>query len=202
MGPGRPLGDTEVGCDLPVRESLGDPCQDIALASGQGLDPVAIASAPGAAGPPAVAHPSGDDPRDGRIEMDLARRGRPDGAGQLVGLGILEQEARRPGLDRGDHPGLLDEAGQRDDLGLREDRLDAAGRLDAVDHRHHQVHHDDVRPELAGALDGLGAIGGLADDHDVVVELEEIAHPATDHRVVVDEEDPDRGVGHRGSGGP
>ena len=78
------------------------------------------------------------------------------------------------------------------DLELWMRGLDARGRLDAVEVRHHQIHDHDVRPELLGTLDGLAAVGRLADDLDVVVQLEEIAHPATDHRVVVDEEDADR----------
>ena len=42
------------------------------------------------------------------------------------------------------------------------------------------------------------AVRGLADDHEVVVQLEEVAHPPADHRVVVDEQDPDRRAGQRG----
>ena len=41
------------------------------------------------------------------------------------------------------------------------------GGLDAVDARHLHVHEDDVGAQLAGQLDGLGAVPGLADDLDV-----------------------------------
>ena len=42
-----------------------------------------------------------------------------------------------------------------------------------------------------GRLERRHAVGGLADDLEVVVQLEEVAHPAADHRVVVDEQDAD-----------
>ena len=39
------------------------------------------------------------------------------------------------------------------------------------------------------------AVGRLADDLEIVVQVEEVAHPAPDHGVVVDDQDPDP-VGH------
>ena len=49
-------------------------------------------------------------------------------------------------------------------------------RRDPVDAGHQQVHHDDVGPELGGRARRPGAVVGLADDLDVVVQLEEVAH--------------------------
>ena len=41
-----------------------------------------------------------------------------------------------------------------------------------------------------GELDALGAVGCLADDLHVVLELKEASEAASDHLVVVDEQDP------------
>ena len=70
---------------------------------------------------------------------------------------------------------LLDERGHGHDLGLGALGLDPADGGDAVHVRHQQVHQDDVRLEPAGHRHALGAVGGLADDLDVVLVVEE--HP-------------------------
>ena len=120
MGPGRPLGDAELVSDRPVRQAAGDAAQDLPLAGGQRgqASPTRRRAAP-AGDRRAVAHPPGDDPGDGRVEVDLAGRRGPDRRGQVVRLGVLEQEPRRAGLDRGDDACLLDEARERDDLDRR-----------------------------------------------------------------------------------
>lgn len=63
---------------------------------------------------------------------------------------------------------------------------------EAVHRGHPDVHQDDVR---AGALDefpDLGAVGGLADDLDVVRAAHHQGQTGPDQRVVVDEEQSDR----------
>jgi hypothetical protein len=99
-----------------------------------------------------------------------------------------------PGLERGGDLLLLDEARHRDDLRLGPLGLDPADRGDAVHVRHQQVHQDDVGLEPAGHGDALAAIGGLADDLDVVLQVEEHAEAHPDDRVVVDDQDADAGA--------
>ena len=53
----------------------------------------------------------------------------------------------------------------------------------------------DVRDELGAPLDALEAVLGLADDLDVVEQLEVAAEAPPDDAVVVDEQDPDRRAG-------
>ena len=65
-------------------------------------------------------------------------------------------------------------------------------RREPVHVRHQQVHQDDVRLEPAGHRDALAAVGGLADDVDVVEQVEERAKPRPDDGMVVDEQDADR----------
>ena len=139
-----------------------------------------------------VAHASRDDPRDDRIEVHFARRRSPDRRGQLVRLGVLEQEARRAGFEGRHDARLLDEAGDRDDLDVRVRGLDPHRRVDAVDARHHEVHDDDIGSQAGGLFDRPGAVRGLADDLEIVMQRQEIAHAPPDHGVVVDEQDADR----------
>ncbi len=69
--------------------------------------------------------------------------------------------------------------------------LDRGRRTDPVELGHDEVHQDDVGPQSTGFLDRLASIGRLANDLDVVEELEETPQPASDHGVVVDQEHPD-----------
>ena len=95
MRPRRPLGDAEVFRDLPVRQSSRDTSEDVALAAGEARESVGLARPPVSAA--SRSHASRDDPRDGRVKMDLAGRRRADRDGELVGLRVLEQEAGRAG---------------------------------------------------------------------------------------------------------
>ena len=63
---------------------------------------------------------------------------------------------------------------------------------DAVDARHLHVHEHDVGAQLAGQLDGLGAVPGLADDLDVGLDRQDQPEPGADQRLVVDQEHPQR----------
>ena len=107
-------------------------------------------SASSSVGRLALAHALGQQPRDGRVEVDLAGVRGPDGRGHLLGLGVLEEVARRARLEGRRDLLLLDERGHRDDLGLGPLGLDPADGGDAVHVRHQQVHQHDVRLEPAG----------------------------------------------------
>ena len=57
---------------------------------------------------------------------------------------------------------------------------------------HQQVHHDDIGAERLDGIERREAVGRFTDDLEVVVQVEEVAHAAPDHGVVVDDEDADR----------
>ena len=59
-----------------------------------------------------------------------------------------------------------------------------AGRLEAVHHRHPDVEQAHVGPEAPRERDRLGAVGGLADDLDVGLRVEDHAEPRA-HEVLV-----------------
>ena len=87
-----------------------------------------------------------------------------------------------------------------DDLGLGPLGLDPADGGDAVHVRHEQVHQHHVGLQPAGHRHALGAVGGLADDLDVGLQVEEGPQAHPDDRVVIDEQHPDLGsVVHVGS---
>jgi hypothetical protein len=115
VGPGRSLGDPELGRDLLVAPAVTDEAEDLQLAVRQRLDRLAL-------GP--RAHALGEDPRGSGIEMDLVVVGRPDRGRDVIRLGVLEDEPAGTGLERGEDLLLLDERGQRDDLDRRLGRLD------------------------------------------------------------------------------
>ena len=122
----------------------------------------------------------------------------PDGRGDLVGVGVLEQVPGGAGLERGVHALLLGERGQRHHLDVVVAGADLAGRLDAVDRRHLEVHDDDVGSPALGVQPGeqvqrLRPAVGVADDLEVGLALEEGQQPAANDRVIVDDQDADRG---------
>ena len=49
----------------------------------------------------------------------------------------------------------------------------------------------DVRPQLAGGLDGLEPVLRLADDLDLGLRLEDHLEPGAHERLVVDDQNPD-----------
>jgi hypothetical protein len=132
--------------------------------------------------------------------VDLVVVRRPDRGRDVVRVGVLEDEAAGAGLERRGDLLLLDEARQRDDLDLGIGSLDPGDRADPVELRHDDVHQDHVGRELADEVDTLEPVLGLADDLDVVEQLQVAAQPAADDAMVVDEHDADgRGLGHGSS---
>ena len=133
------------------------------------------------------------DPRgDLGPEDRLAGGGRPDGADDLVLVGPLEQVAAGPGAHRGEDGVVVLEHREDDDgRRRRRPRRDAAGRLDAVEVGHPQVHEDHVGAQRCGQLHGARPGLGLADHLDVVDVGEHQLEPAAERRVVVGDEDAD-----------
>jgi len=124
-------------------------------------------------------------------EQGVAPGHHPHALDELGGSHVLEHEATRSGAQGGEDV-LVDVVGGEDDDPDRAARLhDPPGGRDAVDRGHADVHEHDVRPGLADEGDGLVAVGGLADDLDVVPGVEDHpeAHPY--QRLVIDDHHPD-----------
>ena len=74
---------------------------------------------------------------------------------------------------------------------------DPAGRFEAVHLGHADVHEDDVGLLARDELDRLDAVGGLADDLDVVGRAQQHREAAAHERLIVGDRDPDRIVTRR-----
>ena len=77
-----------------------------------------------------------------------------------------------------------------------EAREHLAGRGDAVEVGHADVHEDDVRAQGSHLVERGAPVGGLADDLDRVVAREHRLEAGAHEVVVVHEEDADRLVAH------
>jgi uncharacterized membrane protein len=64
-------------------------------------------------------------------------------------------------------------------------RGDPAGRLDAVEHRHPDVHQQHVWCLPLGQVHGLLAVGGLAHHLDVVLRVEQRREPGPDELLII-----------------
>jgi hypothetical protein len=84
-------------------------------------------------------------------------------------------------------------------LSSRSSRDDLPGGLEAVEHRHLNVHERDVRAVLGGQCDRMLLVGGLGDHLDVVFCLEQRPDAAADQRLVIGQQDPDQDGARAGS---
>ena len=125
-----------------------------------------------------------------------------DGAHRLdevLGVGVLEQEAAGPGAETREDVVVLVEGGEDDDP-RQVVRDDPAGCLDAVHDRHLHVHEHDVGSQLAAQPDGLGPVVRLTDHLEVLLDGEDEREAGAHEPVVVDEEHAG-GCGHDASSG-
>ena len=129
---------------------------------------------------------------DVRAEDRLAAADRRDGAHDLVLIGALEQvavaPARMAAKTESSSSNIVSTSTPMCGLCAH----DLARRLDAVQLGHLQVHDDDVRLQLLGGRDRLGARRRLAHDLGLAERREQRAQPAAEDGMVVGDEDADR----------
>src|SRR6266581_2912079 len=130
----------------------------------------------------------------------LAGYHRQDTGDDRAGLRVLEHVTAGAGFQRLDHVVVGFEGGQHQDFDLRVLGDDAAGRLDAVEVGHLDVHQHDVRLRGEGDLDRVEAIDGFADDGDAVIAVEQSGQSRPEKRLVVRDHHP-RGLDRRGRSG-
>src|SRR6266571_3458963 len=121
---------------------------------------------------------------DARAHVETAARHLLDGLSEVLARLGLEHEPPHPRLDRVRHQALLLKGREHHDLGSRARLDDLARGIDAVQERHHDVEHGDVRLMLPRQLDRRPAIGSLGYDLEAV-PLEQGTHALSEHDVIV-----------------
>ena len=181
--------------DLGVGQAAGDQRQDLGLALGELVDPVAGRrrgrAEPGEARRSAAGSPTGT----------AARRRRPPPAPPRPASGAEASLSRKPLAPARSASytyssrskvvstsTLVAPARGRRPCPVAEDQ---AGGLQPVEHRHPDVHQDHVGPERGGLVDRVPAVDRLADDLDVGLGASSTEQPLPDHRLVVGDQHPD-----------
>ena len=119
---------------------------------------------------------------------------RADRGEQELGVGVLQQEPARSLADRAG--GRLVEVERREHHDPR--RIGSASRQqlgrgrEAVHHRHPDVHQHDVGAAARTTASAFAAVGGLADDLEVGLRVDQHADAGAEQRLIVDEHDADR----------
>jgi len=134
-------------------------------------------------------------------QQRVAAHDNPQRLQQPGRLGVLQQEPVRPGPQRAEDVFVEAEVGEDHDPHFVQPfvRGDLPGGLDAVEHRHLDVHQGDVRTVLDGQRDRLLPVGGLAHHLDVVFRLEQRPDAAADERLVIGQQDLDHDAVRAGS---
>ena len=126
-------------------------------------------------------------------EHGVAVRDARDGLDDLLHRAVLREEPDGAGAQRLDAQRVLVVHREHEDLGLAGSGVDAAGRLDAVEHRHGDVHHHDLGLEQRDEADGFFTVAGLG--HDVEARLlERAAQRLAQQLMVIGDQD----TGHCG----
>jgi len=128
-------------------------------------------------------------------EDGLAARHRGDRVAELVDAGALEQAPGRAGADRLVGVRRVDARRQQQDAGREGVALDDVEHVEAVECRHENVDDRDVRERAADLLQGLAAVGRLADELEVRPALDGVDDRLAIERVILDHEHPYAGGG-------
>ncbi len=201
----RPAGDPELGVDRGDRVAhrlVGDVelAGDVVVGAAGGDHPEHGALTFGEVGERLVLDLAGGATRQQRRHLLGHRRpedhpaagGGTDRVVHLLGTRALEQVAARTGADRAEDGVVVLVHGEHQDPQPRVAADEEPGRLDAVELRHLDVHHDDIRLRLPDHVQRLAAVGGRADDLDAVERAEQCGEAVADDLVVVDDDDTDR----------
>jgi hypothetical protein len=171
-----PLGDFLVG------QAGRDQREHLAFAGGQVAE---------ATHPPRRPRPGGelrDQPSgDGGGQERLTGRDHPDGPDQLGRVGVLYQKAGRARAEAVEDVLVQLERGQDDHVHAVQAGLcgDPAGRLDAVQARHPDVHQQHVGLLLDGQPHRRVAVRHRTHDADVVLRVQQRREPGPDQLLVI-----------------
>ena len=186
--------DHQVLGDLRVAHALRDEHEDLPLARRQRGDPGVLVDLPAAA----VGQVGGEHlqhaPRHAGGDDGLAARHGADRLGQLGRPGVLEQEPAGAGAQARERVLVQVEGGQDQDLRGGALSGDGRRRINAVHAGHAHIHEDDAGAQRTRLGQGRGAVGGLADDLNAVLGVENHAEAHAHERLVVGQHHRDRRI--------
>ena len=123
-----------------------------------------------------------------RRQQRLATGNDPDCSDDLLGWCVFEHEAARTGPQCVVHVGVQTERRQDQDARVRVGADDPAGRFDAIEHRHANVHEDDVRSQPARRSGSVFTVHRLSHYRKLGFSLEDLPQPDANERLVVGDE--------------
>src|SRR6266446_1320958 len=169
--------------DLFVGLALGDELQDLALASREPRQRV-LGGAAARVAEIAVEQ----DLRDRRAEVRAAARERLHRLDEVEVLGVLQEIALGPGLQRLAHVDVVGVHREDEHTHAVGALHDLVRRLDAVQARQTDVDDDDGGAQPLRGFDRAAAVAHLATDLDLGVRLENLAQALAYHGVVLGEQ--------------
>ena len=180
------VADAQLVPDGPVGQPTRGQAQDVQFPICEGLD--LAGSAFGTAAHRLPHHLGGNLWAEGGFPpVDGAH-----GAHQLIPTGGLEHVAVGPGLEKGEHVGVIVVGGEDEHPHLGKAVLDLARSLHAGHRRHADIEHRHVRTVFFDQAQRLCAIVRLSDHRDVTGLLQELADALAHDGVVVGQDDADR----------
>ena len=178
------LGDEEPLCDLVGSKPLVEEKQHLDLARAQKLrdrfGDAAVGRAP-------VADLLEQSPRDRARERGLAASDAAEELDDPLRRFALQQVAGGPGTDRLEEVLLRTRRREHDDFRGGRGVAELRERRQAVEPRHREVEQDEIRLERARELDRLGAVPGLSDDVEPVLDEQRGERLARQRMVVHDQ---------------
>ena len=182
MGLGGRLADHQLAADLRVGQAADEQVEHLAFPGRQ----LADGAGDGGLGPDRDSGELLDDRAgDGRGEQRVAAGHDPDRRDDLLRRRVLEHEPARAGPQRVVDVVVEPERGQDQHPGGGLSPHDPPGGLDAVKHRHPDVHEHHVRSQPPGHGDRVLPVAGLARHGDLRLALQDLAQSDPDQRLVV-----------------
>jgi signal transduction histidine kinase len=182
----RLLGKEHLCRDLTVRQAISQQFQDLALLWAEPGQPGVLDRA--------GAQPVHDPGRQRRIEQGGAGAHLADRVDDVVALDLFQDVPSSTGDDRLEQRLVVVERCQHQARDRRMRRAQLATQLHAAAVGQAHVEHGNVGRHRVDAAERFLHRAGFADDLEVVLGLQHVAHPTTHDLVVVDKEDPQRHV--------
>ena len=182
----RLFADEELFADFAIAEALGDELDNLLLAVAEKR---LFAALTGFGGFLEGVYYLGRHPI---IQPDFAVGNLADAFEKEVAGGLLEDDAAGAETHGANDVAIVFGGGEDDDAGGKRIEIDLFEDAEAVFFGHAKIEQKDIGLELGEHFDALGAVGGFADDGNVVGAFEKLAKAVTKDGMVVRHQDASR----------